>query len=187
MPLDLRVRESVHPGAFLWGSLFGLVTRGVSPFCFEASEATVMILAWSDDRSPITGSVPGYRLALISAGPRRRSSVHCWLHSARGHLADLPVSLRPEKRAIRSLLPNLHVKQQSFLQLPGITLNPGTGISGKDRGVTGQPAPWRALAVLLDAVLDSGGCGTESAAMIDFSGGEAEIVRRGAGNALRFE
>ncbi|WAZ26076.1 L-threonylcarbamoyladenylate synthase [Streptomyces cinnabarinus] len=40
---------------------------------------------------------------------------------------------------------------------------------------------------VLDAVVDSGECGTEPTTVIDFSGGEAEIVRRGAGDTARFE
>ncbi|MFI8521826.1 L-threonylcarbamoyladenylate synthase [Streptomyces sp. NPDC085481] len=39
----------------------------------------------------------------------------------------------------------------------------------------------------LDAVLDSGDCGTEPTTVVDFSSGEAEIVRRGAGDTTRFE
>ncbi len=40
---------------------------------------------------------------------------------------------------------------------------------------------------VLDAVVDSGDCGTEPTTAIDFSDGEAEIVRRGAGDVTRFE
>ncbi|MGI8768277.1 MAG: L-threonylcarbamoyladenylate synthase [Propionibacteriaceae bacterium] len=39
----------------------------------------------------------------------------------------------------------------------------------------------------VDAVIDSGDCGTEPTTVIDFSGGHAEIVRRGAGDWTRFE
>ncbi|WP_020661226.1 L-threonylcarbamoyladenylate synthase [Amycolatopsis benzoatilytica] len=40
---------------------------------------------------------------------------------------------------------------------------------------------------VLDAVLDSGDCGVEPTTVIDFSSGEAEIVRYGAGDPSRFE
>jgi tRNA A37 threonylcarbamoyladenosine synthetase subunit TsaC/SUA5/YrdC len=40
---------------------------------------------------------------------------------------------------------------------------------------------------VVDAVLDSGDCGTEPTTVIDFSSGTAEIVRRGAGDPARFE
>jgi tRNA A37 threonylcarbamoyladenosine synthetase subunit TsaC/SUA5/YrdC len=40
---------------------------------------------------------------------------------------------------------------------------------------------------VLDGVVDSGDCGTEPTTVVDFSGGEAEIVRYGAGDPSRFE
>jgi tRNA A37 threonylcarbamoyladenosine synthetase subunit TsaC/SUA5/YrdC len=39
----------------------------------------------------------------------------------------------------------------------------------------------------VDAVVDSGDCGTEPTTVVDFSDGTAEIVRRGAGDPARFE
>jgi tRNA A37 threonylcarbamoyladenosine synthetase subunit TsaC/SUA5/YrdC len=39
----------------------------------------------------------------------------------------------------------------------------------------------------VDAVIDSGDCGTEPTTVIDFSGPEPEIVRLGAGDPSRFE
>ncbi|WP_414940665.1 L-threonylcarbamoyladenylate synthase [Amycolatopsis sp. cmx-11-51] len=40
---------------------------------------------------------------------------------------------------------------------------------------------------VVDAVIDSGECGVEPTTVIDFSAGEPEIVRRGAGDTSRFE
>ncbi len=40
---------------------------------------------------------------------------------------------------------------------------------------------------LVDAVIDSGECGTEPTTVVDLSGDEPEIVRRGAGDPRRFE
>ena len=40
---------------------------------------------------------------------------------------------------------------------------------------------------VVDAVVDSGDCGTEPTTVIDFSGDEPEIVRTGAGDPARFE
>ncbi|GGV84207.1 L-threonylcarbamoyladenylate synthase [Streptomyces thermoviolaceus] len=40
---------------------------------------------------------------------------------------------------------------------------------------------------VVDAVVDSGDCGTEPTTVVDFSSGRPEIVRRGAGDASRFE
>ncbi|MET9267626.1 L-threonylcarbamoyladenylate synthase [Amycolatopsis sp. NPDC004079] len=39
---------------------------------------------------------------------------------------------------------------------------------------------------VLDAVIDSGDCGVEPTTVIDFSSGEAEVVRHGAGDPSRF-
>ena len=39
----------------------------------------------------------------------------------------------------------------------------------------------------VDAVVDSGDCGTEPTTVIDLCGAEPEIVRRGAGDPSRFE
>ncbi|GEB57949.1 L-threonylcarbamoyladenylate synthase [Streptomyces gardneri] len=39
----------------------------------------------------------------------------------------------------------------------------------------------------VDVVVDSGDCGTEPTTVVDFSSGEPEIVRRGAGDTTRFE
>jgi tRNA threonylcarbamoyl adenosine modification protein (Sua5/YciO/YrdC/YwlC family) len=39
----------------------------------------------------------------------------------------------------------------------------------------------------VDAVIDSGDCGTEPTTVIDFSGDEPEILRRGAGDTSAFE
>jgi tRNA threonylcarbamoyl adenosine modification protein (Sua5/YciO/YrdC/YwlC family) len=39
----------------------------------------------------------------------------------------------------------------------------------------------------VDAVVDSGECGTEPTTVVDFSDGDPEIVRRGAGDPSRFE
>jgi tRNA A37 threonylcarbamoyladenosine synthetase subunit TsaC/SUA5/YrdC len=39
----------------------------------------------------------------------------------------------------------------------------------------------------LDAVIDSGECGTVPTTVVDFSAGEPEILRRGAGDPSRFE
>ncbi|PKV99433.1 tRNA threonylcarbamoyl adenosine modification protein (Sua5/YciO/YrdC/YwlC family) [Amycolatopsis echigonensis] len=40
---------------------------------------------------------------------------------------------------------------------------------------------------VLDAVIDSGDCGVEPTTVIDFTSGEAEVVRHGAGDPSRFE
>ena len=39
---------------------------------------------------------------------------------------------------------------------------------------------------LVDAVIDSGDCGIEPTTVVDLSGAEAEVLRRGAGDIARF-
>ncbi len=43
------------------------------------------------------------------------------------------------------------------------------------------------LDAAVDAVIDSGECGTVPTTVVDFSEGEPQIVRRGAGDAAPFE
>jgi tRNA A37 threonylcarbamoyladenosine synthetase subunit TsaC/SUA5/YrdC len=43
------------------------------------------------------------------------------------------------------------------------------------------------LDAALDAVIDSGDCGLEPTTVIDFSGDEPEVLRKGAGDPSRFE
>jgi tRNA threonylcarbamoyl adenosine modification protein (Sua5/YciO/YrdC/YwlC family) len=40
---------------------------------------------------------------------------------------------------------------------------------------------------LIDAVIDSGGCGVEPTTVVDLSGAEPQILRHGAGDTIRFE
>jgi tRNA A37 threonylcarbamoyladenosine synthetase subunit TsaC/SUA5/YrdC len=40
---------------------------------------------------------------------------------------------------------------------------------------------------MVDAVLDSGECGTTPTTVVDFSSGEAEVLRHGAGDTTRFD
>ena len=40
---------------------------------------------------------------------------------------------------------------------------------------------------LVDGILDSGDCGVEPTTVVDLSGDEPEILRRGAGDTSRFE
>jgi tRNA threonylcarbamoyl adenosine modification protein (Sua5/YciO/YrdC/YwlC family) len=93
----------------------------------------------------------------------------------------------PKKKTVGVRIPD-HVVTQALLaergepQLSSTQLLPGEaepmtqGWEIKDQ-----------LDHVVDAVLDSGDCGTEPTTVIDFSGGEAEIVRHGAGDTSRYE
>jgi tRNA threonylcarbamoyl adenosine modification protein (Sua5/YciO/YrdC/YwlC family) len=63
----------------------------------------------------------------------------------------------------------------STLLLPDITEPMAQGWEIKER-----------LDHLVDAVIDSGECGVEPTTVVDLSGGEPEVLRRGAGDVSRF-
>ncbi|MFD8912515.1 L-threonylcarbamoyladenylate synthase [Streptomyces sp. NPDC059575] len=95
--------------------------------------------------------------------------------------------LHPKKRTVGVRIPDHVVTQallaelgeplvSSTLLLPDEEEPPTQGWEIKDR-----------LDHVVDAVVDSGECGTEPTTVVDFSGGAPEIVRRGAGDASLFE
>lgn len=83
----------------------------------------------------------------------------------------------PEHPVVTALLRELgEPMMSSTLLLPGQTEPMTEGWVVKDE-----------LDHDLDAVIDSGECGTEPTTVIDFTDGGAEIVRRGAGDPTPFE
>ena len=93
----------------------------------------------------------------------------------------------PGKKTVGVRIPH-HVVTQALLAELGEPLVSSTLL------LPGQPEPmtrgWQIAEELgdaVDAVIDSGDCGTEPTTVIDFSGPEPEIVRRGAGETSGFE
>jgi tRNA threonylcarbamoyl adenosine modification protein (Sua5/YciO/YrdC/YwlC family) len=93
----------------------------------------------------------------------------------------------PKKKTVGVRIPD-HVVAQALLEELGEPMLSST------LTLPGEPEPmtqgWEIkeeLDHVLDAVIDSGDCGTEPTTVIDFSSGEAEIVRKGAGDWSRFE
>ena len=95
--------------------------------------------------------------------------------------------LHPKKRTVGVRIPDHPVAQalltelgepmvSSTLLLPGDEVPMTQGWEIKDR-----------LDPVIDAVIDSGECGLEPTTVVDFSEGEPEILRRGAGDPSRFE
>lgn len=83
----------------------------------------------------------------------------------------------PEHPVVRALLDELgEPLLSSTLLLPGDEAPLTQGWDIKER-----------LDHAVDAVIDSGDCGTEPTTVVDLSGDEPEIVRRGAGDPSRFE
>ncbi|WP_410534833.1 L-threonylcarbamoyladenylate synthase [Streptomyces sp. KL2] len=95
--------------------------------------------------------------------------------------------LHPKKKTVGVRIPD-HVVTRALLDELGEPLLSSTLLlPGEDEPLTQGWEIKERLDHVVDAVLDSGDCGTEPTTVIDFSGGEAEIVRRGAGDTSRFE
>ncbi|MFE0582185.1 MULTISPECIES: L-threonylcarbamoyladenylate synthase [unclassified Streptomyces] len=95
--------------------------------------------------------------------------------------------LHPKKKTVGVRIPD-HVVTQALLAELGEPLLSSTLLLPDEAEPMTQG--WEIKERLdheVDAVLDSGDCGTEPTTVIDFSSGDAEIVRRGAGDTSRFE
>ncbi|MEH1058914.1 L-threonylcarbamoyladenylate synthase [Micromonospora sp. CPCC 206171] len=95
--------------------------------------------------------------------------------------------LHPKKKTVGVRIPD-HVVAQALLAELGEPLVSSTLLMPGDTEPMTQG--WEIkerLDHVVDAVIDSGECGTLPTTVIDFSEGEAEIVRRGAGDPSRFE
>ncbi|MFC8427338.1 L-threonylcarbamoyladenylate synthase [Streptomyces sp. NPDC057253] len=93
----------------------------------------------------------------------------------------------PKKKTVGVRIPD-HVVTQALLSELGEPLLSSTLLLPDEEEPMTQG--WEIkdrLDHVLDAVVDSGDCGTEPTTVIDFSDGEAEIVRYGAGDTSRFE
>ncbi|MFI9818700.1 L-threonylcarbamoyladenylate synthase [Saccharothrix variisporea] len=95
--------------------------------------------------------------------------------------------LHPKKKTVGARIPDHPVAQALLEQLGEPMLSSTLLLPGQDEPLV---QGWEIKDLLdnaVDAVLDSGECGTEPTTVVDFSGGEPEVVRRGAGDPSRFE
>ncbi|MFG2577067.1 L-threonylcarbamoyladenylate synthase [Streptomyces sp. NPDC048481] len=93
----------------------------------------------------------------------------------------------PKKKTVGVRIPD-HVVTQALLSELGEPLLSSTLLlPGEDEPMTQGWEIKDTLDHVVDGVLDSGECGTEPTTVIDFSEGEAQIVRHGAGDTSRFE
>ncbi|MEU2185060.1 L-threonylcarbamoyladenylate synthase [Streptomyces thermolilacinus] len=101
---------------------------------------------------------------------------------------EVPRQLQhPKKKTVGVRIPD-HTATQALLAELGEPLVSSTLLlPGEDEPMTQGWEIKDQLDHVLDAVLDSGDCGTAPTTVIDFSGGTPEIVRRGAGDTSRFE
>ena len=102
--------------------------------------------------------------------------------------AEVPRRLaHPKKKTVGVRIPD-HAVTQAILRALGEPLLSSTLLlPGEDEPMTQGWEIKEALDHQVDAVVDSGDCGTEPTTVVDFSSGEPEIVRRGAGDTTRFE
>jgi tRNA threonylcarbamoyl adenosine modification protein (Sua5/YciO/YrdC/YwlC family) len=95
--------------------------------------------------------------------------------------------LHPKKKTVGVRIPG-HVTALAILAELGEPMVTSTLLlPGEEEPMTQGWEIKEALDHQLDAVVDSGECGTEPTTVIDFSSGEAEILRKGAGDVSRWE
>jgi tRNA threonylcarbamoyl adenosine modification protein (Sua5/YciO/YrdC/YwlC family) len=93
----------------------------------------------------------------------------------------------PGKKTIGVRIPDHLVTQALLAELGEPLVSSTLLLPGQDDPLTQGWEINDQLGDALDAVIDSGDCGTEPTTVIDFSQDEPEIVRRGAGDPSEFE
>ncbi|AMW08401.1 L-threonylcarbamoyladenylate synthase [Streptomyces collinus] len=93
----------------------------------------------------------------------------------------------PKKKTVGVRIPDHVVTQALLAELGEPLLSSTLLLPGEEEPMTQGWEIKDLLDHVLDGVVDSGDCGTEPTTVVDFSGGEAEIVRHGAGDPSRFE
>ncbi|MFB8249843.1 L-threonylcarbamoyladenylate synthase [Streptomyces sp. NPDC001046] len=93
----------------------------------------------------------------------------------------------PKKKTVGVRIPDHVVTQALLAELGEPLLSSTLLLPGEEEPLTQGWEIKDLLDHVLDGVVDSGECGTEPTTVVDFSGGEAEIVRYGAGDPSRFE
>jgi tRNA threonylcarbamoyl adenosine modification protein (Sua5/YciO/YrdC/YwlC family) len=95
--------------------------------------------------------------------------------------------LQPKKKTVGVRIPQHTVAQALLAELDEPLLSSTLLLPDEPEPLTHGWEIKERLDHMLDAVVDSGNCGTEPTTVIDFCGSEPEIVRRGAGDPSRFE
>lgn len=95
--------------------------------------------------------------------------------------------LQPKKKTVGVRIPQHTVAQALLAELDEPLLSSSLLLPDEPEPLTHGWEIKERLDHVLDAVVDSGDCGTEPTTVIDFCGSEPEIVRRGAGDPSRFE
>ncbi|MEU8157703.1 L-threonylcarbamoyladenylate synthase [Micromonospora sp. NPDC048986] len=95
--------------------------------------------------------------------------------------------LHPKKRTVGVRVPRHTVTQALLAELAEPLVSSTLVLPGDEEPMTQGWEIKERLDHQLDAVLDAGDCGKEPTTVIDLSGPEPEILRRGAGDVARFE
>jgi tRNA threonylcarbamoyl adenosine modification protein (Sua5/YciO/YrdC/YwlC family) len=93
----------------------------------------------------------------------------------------------PRKKTVGVRIPRHGVAQELLAELGEPLVSSTLLLPGQDEPMTQGWEIAEQLEGAVDAVIDSGDCGTEPTTVIDFSQDEPEIVRRGAGDTADFE
>jgi tRNA threonylcarbamoyl adenosine modification protein (Sua5/YciO/YrdC/YwlC family) len=93
----------------------------------------------------------------------------------------------PGKKTVGVRIPRHVVTQALLAELGEPLVSTTLLLPGQDEPMTQGWEISEQLDHVVDAVIDSGDCGTEPTTVIDFSQEEPEIVRRGAGDTSGFE
>ncbi|WP_405109284.1 L-threonylcarbamoyladenylate synthase [Micromonospora sp. NBC_01405] len=94
--------------------------------------------------------------------------------------------LHPKKKTVGVRIPAHTVAQALLTELGEPLLSSTLLLPGDAEPMTQGWEIKERLDHVVDAVVDSGDCGTEPTTVVDFSDGEPEIVRVGAGDPSRF-
>ncbi len=95
--------------------------------------------------------------------------------------------LHPKKQTVGVRIPRHTVAQALLAELGEPLLSSTLLLPGQDEPMTHGWEIQEKLDHVVDAVIDSGGCGTEQTTVVDLSQPEPEILRLGAGDPSWFE
>ena len=95
--------------------------------------------------------------------------------------------LHPKKKTVGVRIPRNAVVQALLAELGEPMLSSTLILPGETEPMTEGWVVKEELDHQVEAVIDSGECGTEPTTVVDFSGGAPEVVRRGAGDPAPFE
>ena len=95
--------------------------------------------------------------------------------------------LHPRKKTVGARIPDHAVTQALLAELGEPLLSSTLLLPGDEEPMTQGWEIKERLDHVVDAVVDSGECGSVPTTVVDLSSGEAEIIRRGAGDPSLFE